>query len=150
MEVSSVSSHRLAAPARVRGPGSTGAHGSIDEAASAAQAAFGELSELSVSDRKRVIAAMRDAARAEASELARRSLVETGLGRFADKLKKHELAVRSGMLGVLADTPEEDVYSLDGKKHLQKRLTGAINEVLTENEGFGGVDAVYFKTFIIQ
>jgi len=71
-------------------------------------------------------------------------------GRVLMWLKKHELAIRSGMLTVLADTPEEDVYTLEGKKHLQKRLTAAINEVLTQNEGFGGVDAVYFKTFIIQ
>lgn len=85
------------------------------------------------------------------------ALIQVGLaastrrdGRVVMWMKKHELAVRSAMLGVLADTPEEDVYTLEGKKHLQKRLTGAINQVLTENEGFGGVDAVYFKTFIIQ
>lgn len=71
-------------------------------------------------------------------------------GRVLAWLKKHELAIRSSMLGVLADTPEQDVYTLQGKKHLQQRLTGAINQVLTENEGFGGVDNVYFKTFIIQ
>ncbi len=33
---------------------------------------------------------------------------------------------------------------------LQKRLTAAINKVLTQTEGFGGVDSVYFKSFIIQ
>ena len=65
-------------------------------------------------------------------------------------MKKHELAIRSSLLGVLADTPEEDVYTLQGKEHLQKRLTAAINQVLTDKEGFGGVDSVYFKTFIIQ
>ena len=42
------------------------------------------------------------------------------------------------------------LYSVAGKERLQKRLTDAINKVLTEREGFGGVDAVYFKTFIIQ
>lgn len=65
-------------------------------------------------------------------------------------LKKHELAIRSAVLAVLADTPEEDVGSAEGKDRLQKRLTAAINKVLTEAEGFGGVDAVYFKTFIVQ
>ncbi|MFN3457950.1 MAG: flagellar basal body-associated FliL family protein, partial [Novosphingobium sp.] len=29
-------------------------------------------------------------------------------------------------------------------------LTAAINKVLSENEGFGGVDNVYFKSFIVQ
>lgn len=71
-------------------------------------------------------------------------------GRVLMWMKKHELAIRSSLLGVLADTPEEEVYTLGGKQHLRKRLTAAINQVLTENEGFGGVDAVYFKTFIIQ
>lgn len=65
-------------------------------------------------------------------------------------LKKHELAIRSAVLAVLADTPEEDVSSAEGKERLQKRLTAAINKVLSDAEGFGGVDAVYFKTFIVQ
>ena len=71
-------------------------------------------------------------------------------GRVLMWIKKHELAIRSGMLTVLADTPEEDVYTLEGKVRLQKRLTAAINHVLVQNEGFGGIDNVYFKTFIIQ
>ncbi|MFX7804622.1 flagellar basal body-associated FliL family protein [Acinetobacter baumannii] len=33
---------------------------------------------------------------------------------------------------------------------MQARLTAAINKVLTATEGFGGVDAVYFKSFIVQ
>ena len=36
------------------------------------------------------------------------------------------------MLAVLADTPEEDVYSIEGKERLQKRLTAAINKVLAK------------------
>lgn len=65
-------------------------------------------------------------------------------------MKKHELAIRSAVLIAIADTPEDDVYSPVGKDRLQKRLTAAINKVLTETEGFGGVDAVYFKSFIVQ
>ena len=65
-------------------------------------------------------------------------------------LKKHELAIRSAMLAVLADTDETEVQTPQGKEALQRRLTQAINKVLTDAEGFGGVDAVYFKNFIIQ
>lgn len=65
-------------------------------------------------------------------------------------LKKHELAIRSAMLAVLADTTEESIQTPQGKEALQRRLTQAINKVLTDTEGFGGVDAVYFKNFIIQ
>ncbi|MFZ5744938.1 MAG: flagellar basal body-associated FliL family protein [Pseudomonadota bacterium] len=71
-------------------------------------------------------------------------------GRVLMWLKKHELAIRSEILVVLADTPEEDVYTPEGKQKLQQRMTGAINKVLTETEGFGGVDAVYFKSFLVQ
>jgi len=65
-------------------------------------------------------------------------------------LKKHELAIRSAMLAVLADTSDASIQTPEGKETLQRRLTQAINKVLTDDEGFGGVDAVYFKNFIIQ
>ena len=65
-------------------------------------------------------------------------------------LKKHELPIRSAMLAVLADTAEEDVQTPKGKEALQRRLTQTINKVLTDSEGFGGVDSVYYKNFIIQ
>ncbi len=65
-------------------------------------------------------------------------------------LKKHELPIRSAMLAVLADTTDEQVQTAQGKADLQRRLTQAINKVLSDSEGFGGVDAVYFKNFIIQ
>lgn len=65
-------------------------------------------------------------------------------------LQKHELAIRSALLDVLAETPETDIQSSQGKDRLQKRMTAAINKVLTQTEGFGGVDAVYFKSFIVQ
>jgi flagellar protein FliL len=71
-------------------------------------------------------------------------------GRVLLWMKKHELAIRSAMLAVLAETPEGDVYTVDGKEHLQKQLTASINKVLTDTEGFGGVDAVYFKSFLVQ
>lgn len=85
------------------------------------------------------------------------SLVQTSLacstrrdGRVLMWLKKHELAIRSAMLIVLADTTEEDVITPEGKERLQKRLTDAINQVLIRTEGFGGVDRVYFRTFLVQ
>jgi flagellar FliL protein len=65
-------------------------------------------------------------------------------------LQKHELAVRSAVLTSLGDTPGEEIQSAEGKTRLQKRLVATINKVLSDAEGFGGVDAVYFKTFIVQ
>ncbi|MGV2497347.1 flagellar basal body-associated FliL family protein [Pelagerythrobacter aerophilus] len=71
-------------------------------------------------------------------------------GRVLMWLDEHQLAIRSRILVELADTPEEKVMTSAGKKDLQKRLTDAVNAVLVEQEGFGGVDNVYFRTFIVQ
>lgn len=71
-------------------------------------------------------------------------------GRVLMWMKEHELAIRSRILVEIANTGEADVISPQGKLALQKRLTKAINDVLVEHEGFGGVDDVYFRTFIVQ
>ncbi len=85
------------------------------------------------------------------------ALIQVGLaastrrdGRVLMWLDEHKLAIRSKILVVLADTPEEDVYSPEGKHRLQVRLTKAVNDVLIAQEGFGGVDDVFFRTFIVQ
>ena len=71
-------------------------------------------------------------------------------GRVLMWLEEHQLAIRSRILVELADTPEEEVMTSAGKEKLQQRLTDAVNEVLTEREGFGGVDRIYFRNFIVQ
>lgn len=71
-------------------------------------------------------------------------------GRILMWLQKHDLAIRSDLLVTLADTPEEDLIAPGGKERLQERLTASINHILTETEGFGGVDEVYFRSFIVQ
>ena len=71
-------------------------------------------------------------------------------GRVVAAMKRHELALRSEILLVLADTPEDEVFSAEGKRRLTGRLVKAINRVLTAQDGFGGVKSVHFKTFIVQ
>lgn len=71
-------------------------------------------------------------------------------GRVLMWLEKHELAIRSQLLIDLADTPEEDVITPEGKARLQQRMIASINRILTETEGFGGVDRVYFRSLIVQ
>lgn len=84
-------------------------------------------------------------------------LIQVGLAvstnydqRVIDHLKAHEIAVRSAVLMTLGETDEEQVFSAEGKEQLQKRLVKAINAVLVEKEGFGGVGNVYFTNFIVQ
>lgn len=71
-------------------------------------------------------------------------------GRVLMWMKEHELAIRSRILVEIADTGEEEIISPEGKRALQERLVKAINDELAEQEGFGGVDDVYFRTFIVQ
>ena len=71
-------------------------------------------------------------------------------GRVLQWVKSHELAIRSAILAQLAATTEAEVYDVDGKKRLGARLTKAVNAVLEENEGFGGIDAVHFRGFLVQ
>jgi flagellar FliL protein len=71
-------------------------------------------------------------------------------GRVLQWVESHELAIRSAILAQLAATTEAEVYDVDGKKRLGARLTKAVNAVLEENEGFGGIDAVHFRGFLVQ
>lgn len=71
-------------------------------------------------------------------------------GRVLGWVKNHELAIRSAILTQLAATQEGEIYDVDGKEALSKRLTDAINAVLEENEGFGGIEAVHFRGLLVQ
>lgn len=71
-------------------------------------------------------------------------------GRVLQWVHNHELAIRSAILTQLAATPEAEVYDVGGKQRLAMRLTKAINDVLEENEGYGGIDSVHFRGFIVQ
>ncbi len=71
-------------------------------------------------------------------------------GRVLQWVQQHELAIRSAILTQLAATPEEDVFTVEGKEALSERLTKAINDVLEEEEGFGGIEAVHFKGLLVQ
>jgi flagellar FliL protein len=70
--------------------------------------------------------------------------------RVLENIKTHEIAIRSAVLMALGETSEEEVFTAEGKKHIQDRLVKAINAVLQQKEGFGGVGNVYFTNFIVQ
>ena len=70
--------------------------------------------------------------------------------RVIENLRTHEIPVRSAVLMTLGDATEEDVFSSEGKKRLQAKLVNAINGVLKQKEGFGGIGNVYFTNFVVQ
>ena len=67
-----------------------------------------------------------------------------------ENLKTNDIAVRSAILMALGDTTEEQVFTSDGKKQLQARITRAINDTLKQKEGFGGIGNTYFTSFVVQ
>ncbi|PTQ11543.1 flagellar basal body protein FliL [Sphingomonas oleivorans] len=83
--------------------------------------------------------------------------VQIGLGvstyydeRVIENLKRNDMPVRSAVLMTLADQDSESITTNQGKKALQAALKKSINDVLKAKEGFGGIEDVYFTSFIIQ
>jgi flagellar protein FliL len=70
--------------------------------------------------------------------------------RVLENIKTHEIAIRSAILMSLGETTEDEVFTAEGKQHIQDRLVKGINGVLKQKEGFGGVSNVYFTNFIVQ
>jgi flagellar protein FliL len=70
--------------------------------------------------------------------------------RVLENIKTHEIAIRSQVLMALGETSEDEVFTAEGKRQIQERLVKAVNAVLKEKEGFGGVSNVYFTNFIVQ
>lgn len=65
-------------------------------------------------------------------------------------VETHTLALRSDMLAVISGFTESDVAGLEGREALADALRDAINKRLEELEGFGGVEDVFFATFVMQ
>lgn len=71
-------------------------------------------------------------------------------GKVIMNIKRQMVPLRSAILLVLSEQSPEELATSSGKKKLQKKLTDAINEVLRQKEGFGGIDDVYFTNLVIQ
>lgn len=71
-------------------------------------------------------------------------------GKVINNIKRQAVPIRSVVLMVLAEQDPALLSTSQGKQRLQRQLTAAINDVLREKEGFGGVDNVYFTSLVIQ
>ena len=70
--------------------------------------------------------------------------------RVFDNIKKHDFAIRSAMLDVMRQTTEAEISRSDFRKNLADKLKDVMNEVLEKNEDFGGVEDVFFTSFVVQ
>ena len=62
----------------------------------------------------------------------------------------HQLAMRSEILGIMSEFTPEEIAGREGKDKLAGSLKEGINGVLEKLEGFGGVEAVHFTSFVLQ
>jgi flagellar FliL protein len=70
--------------------------------------------------------------------------------RVGERLTTHNMAIRSAILTALSEADPVALTTLRGKEDLKETLRNAINNVLTNREGFGGIDEVYFTSFVTQ
>lgn len=91
------------------------------------------------------------------ANLANGGIIQVGLSfstyydhRVVENVKRQTVPIRSAALLVLSEEDPEILSTSAGKRHLQKELTEAVNHVLRQKEGFGGIDNVYFTSLVIQ
>ena len=86
-----------------------------------------------------------------------RKMLQVGIGvstQYDDtvmmNVESHQLALRSVILGVISDFPEDDVKGATGREKLAGALRDTINMKLEALENFGGVEEVHFTSFVLQ
>ena len=78
-----------------------------------------------------------------------------GLSTFYDEhvkenVERNMMAIRSAIILTLSEADPVEITTLSGKEALKNALKDAINRVLTNREGFGGIDDVHFTSFVTQ
>ena len=71
-------------------------------------------------------------------------------GKVISNIKQQSVPIRSAVLLILSQQDGAVLSTHEGKKRLQDQIKKAINRVLREKEGFGGIDNVYFTNLVIQ
>lgn len=70
--------------------------------------------------------------------------------RVVQNVETHQLAIRSAVLMTLSEQDPVLMTTAEGKEQLKRQLASAINQVLEQREGFGGIDNVYFTSLVTQ
>jgi flagellar FliL protein len=70
--------------------------------------------------------------------------------RVFKNVEKHEFALRSVTLDVLRQVTDQEMVTPTFRKDLAEKIRVEMNTVLEKFEYFGGIEEVYFTTFVIQ
>lgn len=65
-------------------------------------------------------------------------------------VETHAMAIRSDFLAVISGFSEEDVAGMEGRDRLAEAMKAAVNKRLEQLEGFGGIENVFFPSFVLQ
>lgn len=65
-------------------------------------------------------------------------------------IETHKIALQSDILAVMSTFTEEAIAGKEGRDALALAIRDAMNARLTELEGFGGIEGVFFPSFILQ
>ena len=67
-----------------------------------------------------------------------------------ENVQKHEVAIRSEVLAVLAEQGEAEIAGVENRRRIQNQIKEAINRVLMERTEFGGIENVYITALVMQ
>jgi flagellar FliL protein len=67
-----------------------------------------------------------------------------------EAIKLHMPAIRDRVIILLSSKDEASLLDTNGKEQLRQEVLAATQDVLKENNGDAGVEAVYFTNFVMQ
>ena len=70
--------------------------------------------------------------------------------RVFENVDKHEAALRSVVLDVLRQTTDADLLKPEFRKDLAIKIRDSMNSFLEKLEDFGGIEEVFFTSFVVQ
>jgi flagellar protein FliL len=70
--------------------------------------------------------------------------------RVFENVKKHDFALRSGVMDVMRLTTDADLAKPEFRKELAVKIRDSMNTLLEKYEDFGGIEEIHFTNFIVQ
>jgi len=70
--------------------------------------------------------------------------------RVIENVKKHDFALRSVVMDTMRMTAEADLLKPEFRKELGVKIRDVMNTLLEKYEDFGGIEEVFFTSFIVQ
>lgn len=70
--------------------------------------------------------------------------------RVIKNIEKHDFAIRSAVMDLMRQTKESELAQPNFREDLAERIRLQVNALLEKFEDFGGIEGVYFTSFVVQ